>query len=106
MTPSETINTTYDVLKIQDHRHLYNQTPYLVTKWSPKILTQEQIDACIKEGFTSKHIHSLDHIEGRPLYEVHWGPAWQLDSTIMDCDKCQEKNFPNEPNHNGGVEIG
>jgi hypothetical protein len=86
MTPSETINTTYDVLEIQDHIHLYNQTTYLITQWSPEILTLEQIDACTKEGFTSKHIHPLDHTEGRPLYEVYWGPAWQLDSTIVDCE--------------------
>jgi hypothetical protein len=71
MTPSETIYTKYDVLEIQDHKHLHNQTMYLVTQWSPEILTQKQIDACTKEGFKSKHIHSLDHTEGRPLYEVH-----------------------------------
>jgi len=86
MTPSETINTTYDVLEIYDHGHLNNQTTYLVTQWSPEILTQEQIQNCRKEGFTSKHIQPLDHTEGRHLYEVHWGLAWQLDSTIMDCE--------------------
>ena len=47
-TPSETINTTYDVLEIQDHRQLHNQTTYLVTQSSPEILTQEQIDTCTK----------------------------------------------------------
>jgi hypothetical protein len=83
-TPSETIKTTYDVLEIQDHRRLHSQTTYLITQWSPEILTQEQIYTCTKEGFTSKHIHPLYHIEGRPLYEVHWRPTWQLDSTIMD----------------------
>ncbi len=84
MKPSETINTAYDELEIQDHRHLHNQTTYLVTRWSPEILTQEQTDICTKEGFASKHIHTLDHTEERPLYEVHWGPAWQIDSAIMD----------------------
>jgi hypothetical protein len=86
MAPSETIHTSYDILEIQDHRHLHNQTTYLVTQWRPEILTQEQIDICTKEGFKSKHIHPLDHTDGRPLYEVHWEPAWQLDSTIMDCE--------------------
>jgi hypothetical protein len=32
MTPSETILTPYDVIEIQDHRHLNNQTTYLVSK--------------------------------------------------------------------------
>jgi hypothetical protein len=50
MTPSEIINTTYDVLEIQDHGHLHNQTTYLVTQWIPEILTQEQIGTCTKEG--------------------------------------------------------
>ncbi len=84
MTPSETINKTYDVLEIQDYRHLHNQATYMVTQWSPEILTQERIYTCTKEGFTSKYIQPLDHTDGRPLYERHWGPAWQLDSTIMD----------------------
>jgi hypothetical protein len=70
--PSETMHTTYNVLEIQDHGNLHNQTTYLVTQWSPEILTQEQIDTCTKEGFKSIHIHPLDHIEGRPLYEVHY----------------------------------
>ena len=69
-TPSETIDTSYDVLAILDHKHLHNQTSYLVTQWSPEILTQEQIDTCAKEEFTSKHIHPLDHTEGRPLYDT------------------------------------
>jgi hypothetical protein len=48
MTPSETILTSYDVIEIQDHIHLNNQTTYLVSQWSPEILTQEQISACTK----------------------------------------------------------
>jgi len=63
MAPSENIHTTYDVLEIQDHRYLQNQTTYLVTQWSPEILPQEYIDTCTKEGFKSKHIHPLDPIE-------------------------------------------
>jgi len=41
MTPSETILTPYDVIEIQDHIHLTNQTTYLVSERSPEILTQE-----------------------------------------------------------------
>jgi hypothetical protein len=41
MTPSESINTPYDILEIQDHRYLNNQTTYMVTQFSPEILTQE-----------------------------------------------------------------
>jgi len=66
MKPNDTINTPYDVLEIQDDKYLNNPTTYLVTQWSPEILTQEQIDNYIKEGFTSKQIHPLDHTEGRP----------------------------------------
>ncbi len=84
VTPCETIHTSYDVLEIQYHRHLHNQTTYLVTQWRLEILTQEQIDISTKEGFKSKHIQPSDHTDGSPLYEVHWEPAWQLDSTIMD----------------------
>jgi hypothetical protein len=40
MTPTETINQKYDVLEIQNHKHLYNQTTYLGTQWNPEILTQ------------------------------------------------------------------
>ena len=75
MAPSETIYASYDILEVQDHRHLRNQTTYLVTQWRPEILTQEQIAICTKEGFKIKHIHPLDHTDGIPLYEVHWEPA-------------------------------
>ena len=51
VTPSDTILTPYDVIQMQDHIHLNSQTTYLVTQWSPEILTQVQIDACTKEGF-------------------------------------------------------
>jgi len=51
MMPSDKIYTPYDVLEIQDHRHLNNQTTYPVTQWSPEVRTQEQIQACTKEGF-------------------------------------------------------
>ena len=30
------------------------------------------------------------HNTGQPPYEVYWKPAWQLDSTIKDCDSEQE----------------
>jgi hypothetical protein len=80
------MHTTYDALEIQDHRHLNIQTSYLVTQWSPEILTQSQLDTCTREGFEVKHIHPIDHTDGQPLYEVHWSPAWQLDSTIVDSE--------------------
>ena len=32
MTPSDAINIPYDVIEIQDHKHLNNQTTYLVTQ--------------------------------------------------------------------------
>jgi hypothetical protein len=86
MTPSETILTPYDVIEIQDHRHINNQTTYLVSQWSPEILTEEQINACTKEGFQPKHIHPISHQTGTPIYEVHWQPTWQLKSTITDCE--------------------
>jgi hypothetical protein len=73
MTPSDTI--PYDVIEIQDHRHLTNQPTYLVTQWSPEILTQKQINACTKEGFQPKHIHPITHQTGTPTYEVLWQPA-------------------------------
>jgi hypothetical protein len=41
MTPSGTINSPYDVLATQDHRHLNNQITYLVTQWNPEILSQD-----------------------------------------------------------------
>jgi hypothetical protein len=86
MTPTKTIHATYDVLEMQDHRHLNNQTLYLVTQRSSEILTQSQIDTCTKEGFEIKHIQPIDHTVGQPLYEVQWSPAWQLDSTIVDSE--------------------
>ena len=86
MTPSETMLTPYDVIEIQDHRHLNNQTTYLVSQWSPEILTQEQISACTKEGFQPKHVHPITHQTGTTIYEVHWQPAWQLETTITDCE--------------------
>ncbi len=46
MTPSDTIFTQYDVIEIQDHKHLNNHTTYLVSQWSPEIFTQKQINAC------------------------------------------------------------
>ena len=90
MSLNDTIHTTSDVLEIQDHRQLNNQTTYLVTQWSPEIPTQEQIDDCIHEGFQIKQIHSIMHNTGQPTYEVYWKPAWQLDSTIKDCDNGPE----------------
>ena len=103
MTPNETMHTTYDVLEIQDHRHLNNQTSYLVTEWSPEILTQSKIDTCTREGFEIKHIHPIDHTEFQPLSEVHWNPAWQLDSTTMDSESgpealttCKQKRNSND----------
>ena len=74
MTPSETILTPYDVIEIQDHIHLNDQTIYLVSQWSPEILTQEQINVCTKEEFQPKHIQT-----GTPTYEAHWQPSWQLE---------------------------
>jgi len=86
MTISETIHTTYDLLEIQHHIHLNNQTLYLVTQWSLEILRQPQIDSCTTAGFEINHIHPIDYTDGQPLYEVHWSPAWQLDSTTMDSE--------------------
>ena len=71
MTPSSTILTPYDVIEIQDHGDLYNQTKYLVTQWSPEILTQEQINACTNERFQPKHIHPVTHQTCTPTYGVH-----------------------------------
>ena len=70
MTPSDTILTLYDAIEIQNHRHLNNQTTYLVKQWSLEILTQEQINACTNEGFQPKYIHSITHQTGTPIYEV------------------------------------
>jgi hypothetical protein len=74
-TPSDTIHTPYDVIEIQDHIHLNNQTTYLVTQWSPEILTHERINACTKEGFQPKHIHPITHQTSTTTYEVHWQPT-------------------------------
>jgi len=71
MTPSDIIHTPYDVIEIKDHGHLNNQTTYLVTQWSPEILTQEQINACTKEEFQPKHIHPVTHQPGTSIFEVH-----------------------------------
>jgi hypothetical protein len=86
ITPSETIITPYDVIELKDHRHLNNQTTYMVSQWSPEILTQEQISACTKEEFQPKHVHPITYQTGTPIYEVHWQPAWQLKSTITECE--------------------
>jgi hypothetical protein len=71
MAPSETIYMPYDVLEIKYHEHFNNQTKYLVTQWSPEILSQEQIDACINEEFLTKAIHLITHQTGQPTYEVY-----------------------------------
>jgi len=86
MTPCDTIHTPYDVIEIQDHRHLNNQSTYLVTQRSPEILTQVQINACTTEGFQPKHIHPIMHQTDTPTCEVHWQLTWQLESTITKCD--------------------
>jgi hypothetical protein len=65
---------------------LNNQTTYLVTQWSPEILTQEQIDACKNEEFQPKHIHPSINQTCTPTYEVHWQLAWQLESTIIESE--------------------
>ena len=69
--PNETIRTPYDALDIQNYRHLNNQATYLVTRWSPEILSQEQIQACINTRFQSKYIHIITHQTGQLTYEVH-----------------------------------
>ena len=86
MTPSETIHIPYEVLEIQAHKHLNNKTTYLDIQYSPEILSQGQINACINEEFQPKHILSITHHTGAPTYEVHWQPAWQLESIITVCD--------------------
>jgi len=65
MSPSETIYTPYDVLEVQEHKHINNQTTYLFTQWGTKILTKEQIDGCPKEDFqdktyTQSHVHTAN----------------------------------------------
>jgi len=86
MTPSDTIHKLDDVIEIQDHKHLNNQTTYLAMQWSPEILTQEQINACTNEGFKPKHIHPITYQTSTPTYKVRWQLTWHLESTITECE--------------------
>jgi hypothetical protein len=58
MAPSKQIHTPCDVLGIQWLIHIDNQTAYLVTIWSPEILTQDQTDTCMAESFQANKIHT------------------------------------------------
>jgi 4-hydroxyphenylpyruvate dioxygenase-like putative hemolysin len=54
---SEQMYTPYNVLEIQDHKHINKHTTYLVTLWSQEIFIKEQIDVCMI--VEAKHIHTF-----------------------------------------------
>jgi len=81
LVPSEVLNTPFDILEISSHRTIITQTTYLVSQWSPELLTQQQIQLHLAEGFKVQlQIPLLDCAD---TYEVHWEPAWQTYETIM-----------------------
>ena len=80
MTPSDILDTPYDILEITDQRSILNQTTYLVSQWQPEILTQNQIDMHLQEGFHPEYTFPITD----STFEVHWKPAWQTYQTIMD----------------------
>jgi hypothetical protein len=73
MTPSKLIHTTYDDLEIRDNSRLNNRTTYLVTKWSPEVLTKDEIYVCTREEFQMKHIQPITYNTGQSAYEIHCG---------------------------------